>query len=100
MTQIYENDQGSSSKSRKLVMRCNLTKKFFMTIPPHALLESNCCISMYEPIFSEIVEESMGAREDQWKRILGAKANGRTCNVYIYIDKFNSPITDLQATIH
>lgn len=59
-----------------------LTKRFFMNLTEGLYLSSNTYIYRGCPAFSERVAPSH-SREQQWRRIISAAANGRLCNVFV-----------------
>ena len=64
-------------------MSVKLTKKILMAAPDGAYLVSNC-FQGFTPqlsIFEEIVSPPQD-REQQWERILAAKASQRLCRVF------------------
>ncbi len=68
-------------------MRSKLTKTFLMAAPAGGYLASN---TGFPPIFEEHIASSMPARLAQWKRIVGACANGRNCHIYSSKDAYDT----------
>ena len=57
-----------------------LTKAFLMELPESLYLVSNC-LRGSRPVFEETVRPA-AEREQQWKAIVAARANGRLCYVF------------------
>jgi len=65
----------------KLLKNERLTKKFLMQLPEGLYLTSNVYEEKGKPAFAENVSP-LSERNKQWKRIVGALANNRLCNVF------------------
>jgi hypothetical protein len=62
-------------------MSGRLTKKFFLSIPEGHYLASGVGQAPGQPDFAETVLP-LAEREEQWRRILKARVNGRNCDVF------------------
>ena len=63
-------------------MSVKLIKKILLAMPEGAYLVSNCFHgSTNASIFEEIVADHQD-REEQWQRVVAARADGRLCRVF------------------
>lgn len=65
----------------KALHREKLTKKFFMQLHEGLYLASNIHDNRFQSIFEEEIA-ALDRREEQWKRIVFAKANQKLCGVF------------------
>lgn len=64
-------------------MSVKLIKKILLAMPEGAYLVSNCFQGLTTAsVFEEIVAPPEG-REEQWKRVVAARAAGRLCRVFV-----------------
>ena len=64
-----------------ILKREKLTKKYLMQLPENTFLSSNVADHAGCPLFAETVG-AVSSRDEQWKRIVQANANGRLGNVF------------------
>jgi len=63
------------------IARKRLTKTFLNSLPAGAYLVSNICDNPGQPAFSDFVAP-LEKREEQWKAVKDACADGRLCDVF------------------
>ena len=63
------------------IERGKLTKKFLMELPVGVYLASGVGVMPGQPSFAESIVP-VSDREDQWRRIVDARVNGRACTVF------------------
>jgi len=82
----------------KPVIRGKLTKRFFMSLKTGQYVVSNICNQMekgrVEPCFREEVLPPE-SREEQWRRIESAHADGRFCDVLEGAEDYEAHIKSL-----
>jgi len=70
-------------------MTVHLTKKIHAAAPEGAYLASNCMISQQQSKFEEVIS-SPAERDQQWARIVSAKANQRMCRIFNTKDEWDA----------